>query len=137
LGASAQTYTAVATGDYFVVVSTSYGCKDTSAIVHIDVNVGMDENAAGLNLSLYPNPFANQLNISFTLNENSRVTIELYNPLGQRAASILNNEIKTAGNYQFTINRDELGHAEGLYLLRIVINENVTVMRVVRINTGI
>jgi hypothetical protein len=133
LGASAQTYTAVATGDYFVVVSNSYGCKDTSAIVHIDVNVGMDENAADIGLSVFPNPFSEQLSILFTLKENAHVTIELYNPLGQRAASILNNENKAAGNYQFTINRDELGFAEGVYLLRIVINEDVTVMRVVRI----
>jgi hypothetical protein len=131
LGASAQTYTAVATGDYFVVVSNSYGCKDTSAIVHIDVNVGMDENAADIGLSVFPNPFANQLNISFTLKENSHVRIELYNPLGQRAASILNNENKAAGNYQFTINRDELGFAEGVYLLRVTVNTETVIRRVV------
>jgi hypothetical protein len=59
------------------------------------------------------------------------VTIELYNPLGQRAASILNNENKAAGNYQFTINRDELGFAEGVYLLRVTVNTETVIRRVV------
>ena len=53
-GATNQTYTAIANGDYAVIVSFN-GCTDTSSC-HKVVGVGILENAFANQVSLYPNP---------------------------------------------------------------------------------
>ncbi len=53
-GATNQSYTATANGDYAVIV-TNNGCSDTSSCYTI-TGVGMIENDFGNKLSLYPNP---------------------------------------------------------------------------------
>lgn len=63
-GATSQTYTATANGDYAVVV-TKNGCSDTSACYAVK-GVGIEENNPS-SFSLYPNPTTNQLTIATDL----------------------------------------------------------------------
>ncbi len=62
-GASASIYNAMATGDYFVVVSDGNGCTDTSDNYHF-VTTGITTAAgSGIAVNIYPNPVNNTVNI--------------------------------------------------------------------------
>ncbi len=48
----------------------------------------------------YPNPFNPTTNIEYVLPLKKKVTVRIYNMLGQVVRTLVNNELKTAGNHQ-------------------------------------
>ncbi len=65
----------------------------------------------------YPNPFNPTTNISFKLGTSSNVTLEVYNLLGQKVATILQNQKLSAGSHSHKFDASSL--ASGLYVYRI------------------
>lgn len=65
----------------------------------------------------YPNPFHSSTTISFTLNRESSVTIEITDLLGRIVGSIRTTDIHRAGTHRLTFNARDL--PQGLYLCRI------------------
>ena len=47
-------------------------------------------------LHTYPNPFSDKLNIEFTLSEDSRVKLEIFDLAGQRLAVVFEGKVKAA-----------------------------------------
>lgn len=69
----------------------------------------------------YPNPFNPETTIIFGLPEESHITIEIFNVVGQKVNDLLNSE-KLAGYHQVRWNgRDEFGKkvGAGVYLCRM------------------
>ena len=64
----------------------------------------------------YPNPFNPYTNISFSLPKTTNVKIEVFNILGQRVATLVDNKIQT-GNHILTFDGSQL--ASGLYFYTI------------------
>jgi len=86
--------------------------------------VGIEEEVSqfpkGINLSQnYPNPFNPTTNIRFGINETSDVRLDVFNMLGQRVATLVN-EQKAAGWY--TVNFDASNFSSGFYMYRITAN---------------
>lgn len=67
----------------------------------------------------YPNPFNPSTSIRFGINTSSKVQLEVFNMLGQRVATLLN-EQKAAGWY--TVNFDASRLTSGTYIYRINAN---------------
>lgn len=65
----------------------------------------------------YPNPFNPTTNISFTLANSSNVTLEVFNMLGQKVATLLQGEKMTAGQHTQAFDASSL--ASGMYLYRL------------------
>ena len=65
-------------------------------------------------ISCYPNPLNSITNIKFVLNMQTKVEIDLYNILGERISTLMN-EVKSPGEYQFPLNFTIL--SSGVYLL--------------------
>ena len=64
----------------------------------------------------YPNPFNPSTEISFTIPKSSQVELSVYNVLGQKVATLVN-EIMTAGSHAMTFDASNL--ASGVYLYRL------------------
>ncbi|MCL4279763.1 MAG: T9SS type A sorting domain-containing protein, partial [Ignavibacteriaceae bacterium] len=64
----------------------------------------------------YPNPFNPTTQISFSLKENSFVSLKVYDILGREVA-VLVNEVLTAGNHQVQFNGSSL--KSGIYFYEI------------------
>lgn len=64
----------------------------------------------------YPNPFNPSTVINFNLKVDSKVTLKIYNILGQQVSQLINSSI-TAGNHQINFNASKLN--SGVYLYRL------------------
>lgn len=83
--------------------------------------VGINEPLASLPVSFdlyqnYPNPFNPSTIISFSLNSQERVRLNIYNILGERV-SVLLDEVKSAGTYKVNFNAKNL--SSGVYFYEL------------------
>ncbi len=79
----------------------------------------------------YPNPFNPSTKIKYSLPENTKVQLTVYNLLGQKIAELVNTE-QTAGSY--TVNWDASNQASGMYIYRLkagdrVVNKKMTLIK--------
>lgn len=74
----------------------------------------------------YPNPFNASTRIGFHLNSRADVSVEVYNMLGQRVKTLLDQAIP-AGNHYLTW--DAAGMASGIYFLKITAGADVLTKR--------
>ena len=66
----------------------------------------------------YPNPTAGETTITFNIPSDGRVLLELYNLLGQRVATLINEDLP-AGYYPYTLKVNELDLQSGMYIYRL------------------
>jgi hypothetical protein len=64
----------------------------------------------------YPNPFNPETTITFSLPENSRASLIVYNAIGEQVAELVNEEL-SAGNYNYHFNASDL--TSGVYFYRL------------------
>ena len=74
----------------------------------------------------YPNPFNASTRINYQLPEASQVTLEVYNLLGQKVATLLNGH-EEAGYH--TVNWDASQYSSGIYLYRLTAGDKVVTQR--------
>ncbi|HAY34477.1 MAG TPA: peptidase S8, partial [Bacteroidetes bacterium] len=68
----------------------------------------------------YPNPFNPSTTIKFGLPKDSKVVLEVYNIIGERVATLINQEM-SAGYHNINFKGNEL--STGIYIYRITANE--------------
>ncbi len=76
----------------------------------------------------YPNPFNPVTEITYDLAKNSQVTLDVYNTVGEKVASLVN-ESQSAGQYSVTFDAAEL--PSGIYLYKLQTNENAVTKKMV------
>jgi hypothetical protein len=64
----------------------------------------------------YPNPFNPTTLINFNLRVDSKVSLNVFNVLGQKVAQVVNGSL-TAGNHQYNFDASRL--SSGIYLYRL------------------
>lgn len=74
----------------------------------------------------YPNPFNPTTNIAFNIPTASQVTLEVYNMLGQRVATLLNRQL-SAGSHMVPFSAANLG--SGIYIYRLTAGNFVDTRR--------
>ena len=106
-GATAQTYTPTANGDYAVII-TENACSDTSVCEAI-VDLGLSDNELGL--EVYPNPTKSFLNVTIS---NPEITeIQIWTMEGKLIQSV---KVTAMGNLQLDLSTTE----NGTYLMQPV-----------------
>ena len=71
----------------------------------------------------YPNPFNPSTNIRFSLPESGIATLNIYNMIGQKVATLVNEELK-AGQYNYNFDASNL--ASGIYVYQLSTQSFVT-----------
>lgn len=100
----------------------------TDAITSID-----EQQIANNKVSIYPNPFKGLIDISYNLNRNTDVTIELYNIFGNKIYSIAKKNKNTGTHYdRFIVKNEKL--PQGIYLLKFIANKKVITNKIMKID---
>jgi len=113
-GATSQTYTATANGNYAVIV-TENGCSDTSSCMAV-TTVGILENTFGENLRLFPNPTAGKLTIDMG-SSHGKLEVVVTDVIGKIVdastvtdAQTIDMTLRGANGYYLITVRDYAGH---------------------------
>lgn len=115
-GATSQIYEPQVSGSYYVVVTNEGGCESEPSDEIYFSMVSTVNNSVDQELSVYPNPFRNQLTISFGLKQSAQVRISLLNLLGQEVKILKDGAMQT-GNHSFAISA--AGLKPGVYMLKL------------------
>lgn len=118
-GATQQTYTATANGDYAVIVTNAGVCSDTSACVTIDY-IGLDE-LSNAGVRIFPNPTNGDVFITMTTA--TEATIEVVDGKGKllNTVKVVNGEKVSLASYE-----------AGVYFLRIKTDSGSAIGRIVK-----
>ena len=84
----------------------------------------------------FPNPFNNATTIRLGLPKNERVTLKVFNLLGEEVALLLNNENKTAGYYSLIWNglwQNGQAATSGIYFYRLNVGEFMMTKKMIMI----
>lgn len=117
-GATTQSFTPTANGNYAVIVTTG-GCTDTSACVAI-TTIGINEYSQNNTIEAFPNPN----NGTFVIQSKTEGTYSIVNELGQVIRTLTLNF-----DNNFTITIDDLN--SGLYIIAGVNGNAVVTKRII------
>ncbi len=97
------------------------------------LSVANENPVRGFALDVYPNPFNPQTTVQFTVERNSRVTLNVYDMLGREVRTLLD-ETKNPGSYKIVWDgRDSNGISvsSGTYFVRMETGSNAQVRKIV------
>jgi hypothetical protein len=101
---------------------TRAGAADIYAhkIFYDGYNVGLEEETNLAYLKCYPNPFTETINVSYILMSNDRISVKLYNLLGEEVADIGSGlQEKAAGMHSVSINANDIDLQSGIYFVKV------------------
>ena len=79
-----------------------------------------------LQLKIYPNPFTNSTNISYTLQQTENAKIEVMDIMGRNIAMLVNSK-QEPGNHSSIFNAGDYNFANaGIYIVRMTVGSSVT-----------
>jgi PKD repeat protein len=120
-------------GTYHVqlIVTNTSGCsivrKDS-----VTITTGLDAMAPQqtTDVKVYPNPFMGQTNIAYHLENAGMVLVTVHDLQGRQVAVLQDGKVP-GGDYQLTFDANKYNVASGIYLLRVAVNDQVTVKQIV------
>jgi len=129
LNQTTQTAANLCVATYSVTVTDALVC--TSVLTNISVAACAKSTEAVLtknidNISLFPNPASSILTINFAAKDNTYVKLEMYNMIGQCVSTETLKKFSGA-----TITKNTSSYTNGVYLLKLTLNEKEFNRRVV------
>lgn len=104
------------------VTNLATGCKSTTVVPVTVTSVG-SEMAEFFKLGAAPNPFVEKTAINYTLPQAAQsVTLEVYDMVGRKIASIIEDKAQDAGDYQFNFKNEELQTSSGIYIVKLTVD---------------
>ncbi len=133
-GAVARQITVNAAGNYSVEVTNENGCTASDDInVSVSLPTGVQEIVVGEHASMrvFPNPFSTDVTISLLLKKQVSLSIALHDITGRRLAVIADG-MYNAGEYTLPFNASDLPAAQGVYMLRVVVDGKEIAHKLIR-----
>lgn len=81
-------------------------------------------------ISIAPNPFSNDLSISFTLNADAKVKVEVYNAIGSLVTTLQESYSLNSGVHNLNYSTANLN--SGIYFINTIIDGQSTMKKVVK-----
>ncbi|HPV57275.1 MAG TPA: metallophosphoesterase, partial [Tenuifilaceae bacterium] len=117
------------TATCYVCVSIPTGDIVTTSITKLNNPTGIEDiKRNNLNISIYPNPFNNEVKIDFNLSKEDNINISIYNINGQLVKTLLNKKMlpgKYTAKWDGTNNTNQIVEY-GVYIYRLTLNEKTT-----------
>jgi len=127
-GAVNQIFEPAVSDFYHVMVTSTEGCvSEPSNEIYMTV-VGVSQLSIGNALEVYPNPFRNRVQITYSLRQAGDVRISLLNLLGQEISVLSSN---TAAQGQHSLVVKPAGLRPGIYFIRLQCNDFNAIRKVV------
>ena len=104
-------------------------------------NYTLDIGATGINESnlsfiaanIFPNPFSANTSISYTLTEKSKVSLEVYNILGEKVTTLINSEMQGAGDHKYNLDNEKNSLQEGIYFVKFTVGDKSGTQKLIKI----
>lgn len=96
--------------------------------VFLSIYDGVNELSKETNFNVYPNPFDNTASIDYSLKNSSKVSVEVYNILGDKVNVLVNSEIQSAGKYSYNFS----GQSSGVYFVKLTVDGSSLTSKVVK-----
>jgi len=114
-----------------LTVTSTFGCIATRTDTVSVTKSGISFQGNTLKgVSVYPNPFEGSTNISYKLLSKSKVSIGIYDVQGKEIARIKNGDYP-AGDYIDTFDAGKYGLSEGIYFLKMYVNDKTFATKLV------
>jgi len=84
-------------------------------------------------LNAYPNPFSDNVNITYNIEKEAKISLEIYNTIGVRIATLVNKE-KQVGTFSYNFNANEKSLAVGSYFVKLKIDDKVVMKKIIFMN---
>ncbi len=132
-GATSRTFTATESGLYKVKASDVNDCSSESDEINVSVTttgievISLNQNV--FDIKAYPNPFYNEIAVSYNLIGTDETTIELLDLEGKVVSRPVQNQIQTAGQHEIIISAKNLGLSPGVYFLKVSSGSHSTLMK--------
>ena len=91
--------------------------------------LGMEDLERQLDLNVAPNPTSNATTVTMNLPYSAKIRMEVMDVLGRDSKTILSKEM-SKGTHNFDVNLSN--HADGVYYLRILVDSNMVVKKIVK-----
>jgi len=85
-------------------------------------------------LTIYPNPFTKNTQLNYTLTEDSKVQLDIFNMIGEKVASPISNIQQSPGAYNFNLNSEEYHLSNGIYLIKLSVNGENSMQKILLSN---
>ena len=105
------------------------GSVNTPFPIQIDLESTVNDNNF-FNIEVYPNPFADYLELSYTLERDEEININIYDVMGRHLKTISENESQEKGAYKRQLDVSEFN--KGVYFIEFKVGDNVFKKMVVK-----
>lgn len=97
---------------------------DFDGMFDISKKVAASISDNNLSFNVSPNPYTEQTNVVYQLDQTSEVTLEVFNKLGQKVTT-LHKGVQEPGTYQYPFNAKQYGFSAGVYTVKMTINSQI------------
>lgn len=132
---STPTHLFSAPGNYTVtltVTNVATGCKSVTQ-TQVTVTGFANDFAKAFKLVAAPNPFAGNTKINYELPSNANVTLEVYDMIGRKVSTIANSAYQESGVHTYDFSAGDNQNASGVYMVRLIVDGQVAILRVIDI----
>lgn len=127
-GQTSAVATNLCTGTYSVVVTDSTGSSVTVFATVGTIPGILTLTETEINFKAFPNPFTLETNVSYVLDGQHQIRLELFNILGELVA-LITDENQAAGEYLYPLNSVVLGMSPGVYRIRLTLDNKTTYVK--------
>ena len=116
-----------------LTVTDSIGCTNSSKDSVIYLPTGIESMIAGMTVNVFPNPFNNELHISYNMSTSNHVTIRVNDIMGRTVATLTDSK-QEAGTYTLSVNSDDYNalNTSGIYFLKMTVGDKSATYKLIR-----